>query len=92
MELLRSWGVAYSSAMPHSATYDCPECGWGVGIGQLIAKSMIPYMVGFSTVLRKNNEFPGGLIIECPACFCKFWFHLPQSNIDVLKYLNAWPQ
>ncbi len=92
MRPLRSWGVSFSDAISHSADLCCPKCGWRDESYCLDIVKMTPYLVGFTTEMRKDDESPGGFIFECPECFEKFWYHAGRSSIDLLVFLNSWPK
>jgi hypothetical protein len=53
---------------------------------------MASYLVGFDTAYRKDKDYPGGFIFECPQCFEKFWYHAGRESIDLLVEINAWPK
>ncbi|MBI2454355.1 MAG: hypothetical protein HYV54_02185 [Parcubacteria group bacterium] len=91
-----SWGVKYSSDIPHSADLRCLECRWSLAR----VESSERFIVGFSTdgSLMKIPFFGvgkivGGIIIECPECFSKFWFHVSEDLADIFRMtLPQWPK
>ena len=44
------------------------------------------------TTYRKDDDYPGAFIFECPQCFEKFWYHACRESIDLLVLVDAWPK
>ncbi|MBI4155800.1 MAG: hypothetical protein HY507_01035 [Candidatus Zambryskibacteria bacterium] len=98
MSEIQSWGVSYNPAMTHAMDYEC-KCGWS-WIQAAMAHSQgnrYEQIVGFDT----NQPFQtaraaysiGIVIIECPRCFRKFWFHIELEKADTYRDLCIhWPK
>lgn len=84
------WGVSWSQAFYYSADYVC-QCGWnfmGVGLHK------VQHIVGFSRSCPISGSKPsaGVVIVECPHCFEKFWFHAGISWLRVIMKSKHWPK
>ncbi len=87
-----SWGCQISSIMEHSKDCECPKCKWN-WIRQA-EKNKPRYVVGFSThppypSRVEQVEMIGAFVIECPICFCKFWFHIPKVTYDLFELYTS---
>lgn len=93
MSTSQSWGETYYSH-PHSEDYCCPGCGWD----WLGDQEYCRFVVGFSTALAVEASFlreekAGGVVIECKACFQKFWFHATPAMVRALRLvIEQWPK
>ncbi|MBI4120089.1 MAG: hypothetical protein HY454_01350 [Parcubacteria group bacterium] len=92
-EELRSWGVSLTEDIPKSMDYECLDCGWGCWITDAWKNG---WAIGFDSDLSRGrvstkDYVVGQLIIECPKCFSKFWFHITERNVQNMKRLGLWP-
>ena len=86
----RSWGLSWNESFCRTIDWECRQCGWSYFSHNRVERAK--YVVGFST----NQPFPSGqigivgiLIVECPNCFSKFWFHIPEDNL--IKQIDLTP-
>lgn len=85
----RSFGISvYHLGVEYSAGWICDECDWQIEKFKFV--EWRKFVVGFSRNAPKNpdrpetpdelktpdNEYIGGIVIECPRCSRKFWFHV----------------
>lgn len=96
MKQIRSWGVIWSEAIPRAGDWRCQnsECRWDFNAEDDSAQ----YVVGFTT----DGAYPsslggemrvGRIIIECPDCFEKFYFHVTADTVDSIRDNCAvWPK
>lgn len=89
----RDWGIDFrSSDIPHSREFRCLYCGW-------LYQTLDAYecVVGFRLLRRPpplsyGGESIGIVVIECPKCFEKFWLHLKELSVLLIKnYSSKWP-
>ena len=41
----------------------------------------------------RNNLVVGGVVVECPQCFEKYWFHITLGSYEVGKrHCKKWPK
>ena len=90
---LRSWGVTWSPDIKYSPNYRCPNCDESY----MSDRRREEYIIGFSVdqpfvSSQMINTVIGILIIECPGCFSKFWFHLIDLQLDrCVRLCPRWP-
>jgi hypothetical protein len=87
-----SWGVTWTYAIPHSIDHDCEGCGkWSFSGG---AQEDINRIVGFEYAPEPGfmSEKVGKLIVECPKCGSKFWWHIRIDTVTVLRDRGLCPQ
>lgn len=80
-EEFKSWGVnIYNNGVRYSKGLNCPQCGWDWW--DELPEESGKYIVGFSInplfLSFSTDHMVGALIIECPRCFPKFWFHVAE--------------
>lgn len=98
MPTYRSWGQVFNPSFRHSGGDACPSCLWELSgwaqDGTQLPKGYWTYVVGF-TLDAPPSVWPdivvGALIIECPQCFEKFWFHCTKEMLKTAVRLGAWP-
>lgn len=101
MPSFEAWGFSLIAALPHSdAWVVCPHCHKYVvqehNMEELVA--LAKYTVGWSG--SEASEDPeidvynsGMVIIECPHCVRKYWFHLSVClAFKVAKNCPNWPK
>ena len=90
MSEFKSWGERYSPSLYHAMDLAC-ECGhWGF---DFIMK--IDQVVGFSLDGPPSSSGLdiGIVIVECPLCFSKFWFHVREILADKMRHFcSKWPK
>ncbi len=79
-----TFGFEYNASIPYSSSWGCPHCQHFSIVGEEFGR-MTKCVVGISeenvpTELH-SDEFGNNfiVIIECPKCFKKFWFHVNES-------------
>ncbi len=89
----KTWGVRYNQDFPYSKDWRCRECGWSF-FDEDTEKSG-PCVVGFSTDYTVHSSqfgVAGVLIVECPKCFSKFFFHVTHLLLKSVVYaMPQWP-
>ncbi len=92
MSELKSWGVVWTEAIPYSARWECknPECYWRPTLGM----RLYDHMVGFAhePIVKRDQSIAGKMIVECPRCFEKFWFHVHDMNVEDMMVSKNWPR
>lgn len=86
---LKSWGVQYNPSMYHALDLSC-VCGWSA-----LLNRYHDHVVGFTLDVSPVCEIGAGIIVlECPRCFTKFWFHIRRSSfVETLRDLcSNWPK
>lgn len=98
LEPLISWGKTHDGN-PYSAGWDCRECGWAFMQG---ARANYEQIVGLEILQEPaddamyrlmnamsgvNDPKIGIIVIECPKCFEKFWFHVSKDYINQVNGL-----
>lgn len=85
----RSWGVTFStSIIPYAANLACQNCG---KYNFLDPRGHYEQIVGFSLGDPWSKGNIGVIILECPFCFEKFWFHV-RSESSLRLYESACPK
>lgn len=83
MIIYESWGASIEG-VPCSKGWDCLNCGFKFDRGHKLLGSAV---VGFSRdkwSISGPYERLGGVIMECPNCFEKVWFHVDKRLIEHL--------
>lgn len=83
MIIYKSWGVGIEG-VPCSKSWRCLNCGFDFDRGGRLLGSAV---VGFSKEkwsISGPFERLGGIIMECPNCFEKIWFHVDKRLIEHL--------
>lgn len=78
-EVFQSWGEPWNQSIRHSTDWNCDKCNWSFLDQHPLPQ--IQYVVGFSTnipIPSHQHDVVGILIVECPNCFSKFFFHLTR--------------
>lgn len=93
-EELKSWGVNYSQAVNYIQSYVCSDCDFDYLNFQ--RGGYYKHIVGFSPdppFQPVNSNSVGLVIVECPNCFTKCWFHIDKIGLSLCKdkCLN-WPK
>jgi hypothetical protein len=80
---LRSWGVVYQSGIRRSNDHECQNC----------EKSLFgsDHLVGFD-YSPEGSEKIGKLIVECPDCGERFWWHIRTEHLTDYMQLPQWPK
>lgn len=95
-EIFKTWGDVWSPSMFHARDYHC-VCGWrsdalGGGIADLPAQELSTVLRGFSKGGSHNRlGFLGMIVLECPRCFEKFWFHITEYTVYAFEARGVWP-
>jgi hypothetical protein len=85
---LKSWGVAFSSAMHYSAAR---ECACGAELPSIVGfYAYVPLLVGFTTDGARPGRGDlkprvGIAIFECDECHSNFWFHLSPETAEFFQ-------
>ena len=92
-EELRSWGVPLTEDVPKSKDFKCLDCRWECWIMNALKNG---WVIGFDSDLSHGrvstrNHVVGQVIIECPRCFLRFWFHITEHNVQNMKRFGLWP-
>lgn len=90
-----------------SVDLDCPNCNWSpMACYKTTGEPWHRHIVGFTTDCPPSQtlalkmfgfgydvkERLGAVIIECPQCFSKFWFHLTEDGLEYCKkWCPQWP-
>jgi len=91
-----AWGEKYHPDIKYSSSWGCPCGKWGWFTG-FIKDNPYGHVVGFSP----EQPFPthheegsaGIIILECPRCFKKFWFHITLEHARYcMKLCPQWPK
>jgi len=94
MPELRSWGFDQIETIPHSDAWTCPypNCGKD-GMGDADWEE---YLVGFRASDNQPSDYndrAGELILECPNCLRRYWFHTTLSLAQDMSMLSSkWPK
>jgi hypothetical protein len=84
----KAWGIAYNPAFQRAPDYQCQNCGWEFVSPYIRREITFAAMVGFSPDMPTHPNKPkcvGILILECPDCFEKFWFHTTKEWLELLE-------
>jgi len=65
-----AWGQKYDDSISYAPSHSCPTCGI-----KFYGDNFAIYIVGFSPIAPTPKRDLGMVIMECPKCFAKFWFH-----------------
>lgn len=95
MKTSKSWGVSPLKAEISRTDYKCPgkDCGWSI-----MSTGSKKHAVGYSTdppyPSRAGGKEPKGcLVLECPHCFTRFWFHIDLARINLWQTnCENWPE
>jgi hypothetical protein len=85
MSILRPWGVVWNESIPYAKNWRCQFCAWECVLGKT---DWYKYVVGFE--FDQNNR--ERIILECPQCFEKFWFHCDAEGFGLTEICQNWPQ
>lgn len=90
-----NWGESLSPEIPYSRELCCKKCDWSTYGSR---PSWENFVCGFSTNCppRPPASFTrevGAIIVECPKCFSKFWFHATELTLSHLRNnCPSWPK
>lgn len=94
-----SWGVQSDQAV-RSRNWDCPNDCIRLQNISTYDPGFYKIVVGFDTdppfsdhaSIEYIQACPGAVIIECPKCFEKFYFHVMRSTVHgLMDYCPNWP-
>ncbi len=85
------WGTFYTPDIRYAGGWQCLDCNYDFGY-----PNSVKVVIGFSTDSPKftgNDKMVGIVIVECPKCFEKFWFHITEDLYECLQELAPnWPK
>jgi hypothetical protein len=81
---IRSWGVVWNESIPRASAWYCLNCGWQCLVGGF---NWYKYVIGFDSGPYGHPK----IIIECPECFEKFWFHCQDFVDSLMRDCPNWP-
>ncbi len=84
MNELNSWGVLWNESVPYASDWCCQHCGWECLVGKF---DWYKFIVGFDA----GTWTPPKIVIECPECFEKFWFHCGGLIDSLERFCPNWP-
>jgi len=92
-ERLESWGFNAIEAIPYSENWNCPhklcEHKWPND-----REKRWQHVAGFHyhPFHKLGRDFAGEVIIECPSCGRKYWFHVDRLLVAMISKISAsWP-
>lgn len=94
MPELKSWGIVWAEAIPHSAGWRCenPTCSWRVPFGT----KAFEHIVGFAhepAFKDLKRMIIGKAIFKCPVCFEKIWVHFDEIIVkEAIEFCPSWPK
>jgi hypothetical protein len=84
-----SWGIQVGHpGVAYSRGWDCTECKWRIENYRMIEWQQ--FAVGFSKDVPENpdrsteTKMAGGIVIQCPRCSKKFWFHISLELMEAI--------
>lgn len=88
----KPWGIQVSHpGVVYSGPWNCPECYWDL---EGLSPKWEKFIVGFSTNVPPNphrteenrikDGYIGGIVVECPKCSQKFWFHITLQAMEII--------
>src|SRR3989344_7813658 len=90
------WGES-TEGIQYSVNTDCKKCGWDFLAKKLKSRKNFDQIVGFCQAPFDRAESKGSqkslgvLVIECPRCFEKFWFHARTYLVNSAKeFCSKW--
>jgi hypothetical protein len=86
----KSWGVHFTNDIDYAGNFRCQECDWP-GSSACWHKTD-KHIIGFSKDFNPTDSMQkfGKLIIKCPRCHEKFWFHINGYVADSLIDEGLW--
>lgn len=79
------WGEEYNQGMLYSKyTLCCPNCGWPKKYDRVMLVRLYENAIGFRKhfpFVPSSPESIGIVIIGCPECFGKYWFHITEKDM-----------
>ena len=93
----KAWGESYHSGIKRADGSVCPECGWDMYESTDKLRLRLGAVIGFSleqpALTRGFEERIGIIIMECPECFQKFWYHCTAGGYEVTQEIcPQWPK
>ena len=96
----KAWGQLYRPGIKRGDGSVCPECGWDMHESTAQLPSRLKAIIGFSLeqpattrAFLSDVKRIGIIIIECPECFEKFWYHCTAEGYKIKKQLcSQWPK
>lgn len=91
---IRSWGKQYHQGIRYAPDYGCPKCGWPHPMFPGGFEKVLAHIVGYTDASTAKQQC-GGIVVECPKCFTKFWFHLKESlplHEEIESHCEKWPR
>ena len=85
---LRSWGITWTRGIRHSVDHDCQNCNQWSYRPSIHNPQDWNQIVGFDHAPERGTII-GKLIVECPVCGEKMWWHTRVAPVDLCK---AWPK
>ena len=92
---LPNWGASLCD-IPYAVDYNCPSCNWS-GNRKDFFNARADIIVGLShncPLAGRSAHVPleetriGAIILECPDCFSKFWFHAKVMTVILMAGRN----
>lgn len=82
---VNQWGERYNTSQPYALDHDCPNCEWRPKFPDVYSK----FATGFDPNCppSKRENWCGAMVIECPECFTKYWFHVNEDLLEGAKGL-----
>ena len=90
---MTDWGESIPDDAPKIAKVECPSCGFQPAKGY---NHLYNFVVGFRENPPSTSSDPicrpYALIVQCPECQQKFWFHIGKAGVAGLKQHHKWPK
>ena len=90
------WGESVEG-ITYSVGLDCRECGWDFPQEVISSRETFNCIVGFREApfggwsSEGTQRSLGALVLECPRCFSKFWFHAREYLVNsARRHCSRW--
>lgn len=89
------WGTQPDTdGVTHSTGLNCRECGWSAVEQGRQPRLLAQQVAGFKSIapIPGNRGRSHAIVIECPKCFSRFWYHCATLYATILaEHSQEWP-
>lgn len=87
-----TWGEGYATHKNHAKEHRCINYSYSCSCNKFLSEFYESSIIGIQKTpeeldnISEMNEYL--VIMECPECFTRFWWHAPESTAKFVKLLK----